>query len=520
MIELLVKVALISIPAMLFLGPILHSILMKKAKDKYREGIPTGSRTEEELMELLRRIQCPFVKEIYYDEAGNVALKTKWGRHTLILREGIVNTNPQEFDYIYSSDKMIVERNALFQYILKEVNHGLPINAHKYYNRGSKLVRLYLWTPRVLWTCAFIALGVFMVRNLFDMAVYGVKNGHPKVYPDTTYGEAFDYYFNSGEWSSFISEDERTVVEFEGKVGKAGKESTVVFQFVYAEDGESFSAEYVEVDGLGMADWVAALCIVGVFEDYEKGIKGNDAEAVKTFMDYADEEGEEESDVEEEMASALLNQMAAEEASQEISSTTQEEKVVWENTYYRNGGPYFTLSINEITDTAVNFTMSCGASGYLAYCDLREYLAVITDDSTAVYVQDDWSMTLKFRENGTIIIEENGQFVSGVSVGGVYIPESSWQDNSYEYALPYSDSQYITESDLYGMTKTDCRIARNEIYARHGRIFSDEALQSYFEICSWYYGAIAPEEFNDTFLSDVERHNLEVILGYEATLSD
>ena len=40
MIELLVKAALISISAMVFLGPILHSILMKKAKDKYREGIP------------------------------------------------------------------------------------------------------------------------------------------------------------------------------------------------------------------------------------------------------------------------------------------------------------------------------------------------------------------------------------------------------------------------------------------------------------------------------------------------
>ncbi|MBQ2801598.1 MAG: YARHG domain-containing protein [Lachnospiraceae bacterium] len=101
-------------------------------------------------------------------------------------------------------------------------------------------------------------------------------------------------------------------------------------------------------------------------------------------------------------------------------------------------------------------------------------------------------------------------------VGGIYVQEKDWIENYYEYVFPNSDSQYLTENDFAGLTKEDCRIARNEIYARHGRTFSDEVLQAYFEICSWYNGWIAPEAFDDNLLNDVERYNLEMIRSYEA----
>ena len=59
-------------------------------------------------------------------------------------------------------------------------------------------------------------------------------------------------------------------------------------------------------------------------------------------------------------------------------------------------------------------------------------------------------------------------------------------------------------------------MARNEIYARHGRLFIDEELQNYFDSCSWYEGYIEPEDFDEkSELSKCERKNAKLILKYE-----
>lgn len=88
-------------------------------------------------------------------------------------------------------------------------------------------------------------------------------------------------------------------------------------------------------------------------------------------------------------------------------------------------------------------------------------------------------------------------------------------DDSQEYVLANSDWQEVQEKQLYELTAEECRIARNEIYARHGRIFSDESLQAYFENCSWYEGTTLPEEFSDTVLNEVEKANLQIIAEHE-----
>lgn len=84
-----------------------------------------------------------------------------------------------------------------------------------------------------------------------------------------------------------------------------------------------------------------------------------------------------------------------------------------------------------------------------------------------------------------------------------------------EYIFPFSDMFELYDYDLFGLTKEELRIARNEIYARHGRLFHDTKLQEYFDSCSWYAGSIEPEKFDDTVLSDIERRNLEMIISYE-----
>lgn len=97
-------------------------------------------------------------------------------------------------------------------------------------------------------------------------------------------------------------------------------------------------------------------------------------------------------------------------------------------------------------------------------------------------------------------------------------PDGSGQTAFIEtapYILPTSNSDYLTLDDLKGLTKEQCRIARNELYARHGRLFNDEELQAYFNSCDWYYGYLAPDNFDDSILNEYEKANRDLIVQYE-----
>lgn len=87
-----------------------------------------------------------------------------------------------------------------------------------------------------------------------------------------------------------------------------------------------------------------------------------------------------------------------------------------------------------------------------------------------------------------------------------------------EYILPESASRLLTEADLENLTQEDLRIARNEIYARHGRKFLDEGLQEYFNGKSWYNGTIEPDDFKEDMLSEIERTNEDTIVNYETKM--
>lgn len=84
-----------------------------------------------------------------------------------------------------------------------------------------------------------------------------------------------------------------------------------------------------------------------------------------------------------------------------------------------------------------------------------------------------------------------------------------------EFVLPLSDCVWLTEADLSKLSKAQLRIARNEIYARHGRRFKDKMLQSHFDSCSWYHGTVEPNAFKESVLSECELDNLKLILKME-----
>ncbi len=83
------------------------------------------------------------------------------------------------------------------------------------------------------------------------------------------------------------------------------------------------------------------------------------------------------------------------------------------------------------------------------------------------------------------------------------------------YILPDSDTRYYTEDELRALTQDELRLARNEIYARHGRMFDAQDLQTYFESQPWYRGTIEPADFSDNMLNDYEKANIKTIQAME-----
>lgn len=85
-----------------------------------------------------------------------------------------------------------------------------------------------------------------------------------------------------------------------------------------------------------------------------------------------------------------------------------------------------------------------------------------------------------------------------------------------EYILPKSDKEKLTRSDLEGLTKEQLRLARNEIYARHGMIFGVSDLDNYFATKSWYKPTIPFKDFdNKVEMSIVEEQNIILIQQVE-----
>ncbi len=83
------------------------------------------------------------------------------------------------------------------------------------------------------------------------------------------------------------------------------------------------------------------------------------------------------------------------------------------------------------------------------------------------------------------------------------------------YIIPDSSSRYLTSSDIAGFSTEELKLARNEIYARHGRKFKNNDLQNYFNSQNWYTGTIPADEFSETLLNDFEKKNIQFILSAE-----
>lgn len=84
------------------------------------------------------------------------------------------------------------------------------------------------------------------------------------------------------------------------------------------------------------------------------------------------------------------------------------------------------------------------------------------------------------------------------------------------YILP-TDTQYITEADLYPFSEEEVKLIRNEIYARHGYSFTMEKFRDYFNAKNWYFENpnVNVNTFGTQDMNQYERANIDTIKAYE-----
>ena len=140
----------------------------------------------------------------------------------------------------------------------------------------------------------------------------------------------------------------------------------------------------------------------------------------------------------------------------------------------------------------------------LAYTD--EYAYYVQSPTDVTFWYEDESIAAEYaemeREKEAV---KNSLVISGENV----------RYDAREYVLPMSQTKEIPEYYLENMSSNQLWIARNEIYARHGRIFDSSYLSNYFASCSWYQGTVGGGDFDESVFSQIEKENLEKIKAQE-----
>ncbi len=202
----------------------------------------------------------------------------------------------------------------------------------------------------------------------------------------------------------------------------------------------------------------------------------------------------------------------------------------------KTGIPIFIIGIGDDCDDAVLkeiSTMTAGEYYGISDRELGKSLRKIYD--TIYKEQGEWlkvtyrsnqkSQPLKQRE--VTIKAKKGYKGEAIRE---YIPKPevvsvfNLSENELDYVLPNSQTVLLVESDLSYLSLSELQIARNEIFARHGRMFEDPLLNRWFNSKIWYKNTspkYTPSEFNSLQpnpFNDVEKENVKTLSSYENKL--
>lgn len=155
------------------------------------------------------------------------------------------------------------------------------------------------------------------------------------------------------------------------------------------------------------------------------------------------------------------------------------------------------------------FTDSAGnrASGNVIFDNGQLYLKITTAEPvSAVYPDVNCIMT-----------RNQISLVPDPTATPVPVPEDSEGQQTAQpgdYFFPESGSRYLTDDEVAVYSSSQLELAKNEIYARHGRQFVTQRIADYFNSKSWYQGNIDPQTFDaqqDSIFNEYEFANIQKI---------
>ena len=79
------------------------------------------------------------------------------------------------------------------------------------------------------------------------------------------------------------------------------------------------------------------------------------------------------------------------------------------------------------------------------------------------------------------------------------------EELAQQFVFPDSANKYLSEDEIRKVDVDKMNIGRNEIYARHGYIFTDEEMKQYFENQQWYRERVTADQFKEDVFNSFER---------------
>lgn len=113
----------------------------------------------------------------------------------------------------------------------------------------------------------FLLIGCGVSYNENNENIQFVKQGYPKNYPNKTYGEAFDNFFESPRWKYFVSEDDEDIVEFTGKCLYMEEKVDACIQFTLDKKAETFDITYLSFNEVAQNKLMVWALISTIFEE-------------------------------------------------------------------------------------------------------------------------------------------------------------------------------------------------------------------------------------------------------------
>lgn len=208
------------------------------------------------------------------------------------------------------------------------------------------------------------------------------------------------------------------------------------------------------------------------------------------------------------------------------------------NMAQNTGIPVFIIGIGDEYDSAALQELASLCSGRYYSADVTDLETILEDIYISIYREQQDYYVLKYTSENMdnlaqfrdVVVETSEYTEFSGSYRKSYVPQADISgafSDSYmnmDFMIDDSDVREITANDLTNMSLAQLRIARNEIFARHGRQFKDSMLNQWFYSKTWYLNIsskYAPDEFDalrPSPMSQLELQNANFIKSYEDAL--